>query len=693
MKGNLRIVLVALIATGFIMACNLLDEVVRGSGNWYVSTMGNDSNDCLSEMTACRTIQAAINRASEGSNIHIGAGTYTERIRVNKDGLRIFGADEDTTIIDGGGAGTVLTIGFDGASTGDGVLNVLMSQLTIQNGSADRGGGILIRPDAYAVLVLMRIQNNTARVGAGLANDGNADIYDLSIVSNYATEHCGGVHNVGIYQMFSGEVSDNSTDGYGGGICNEAGATMTMRRPRILRNTAAIVSNVGAGGVYNAGTVGLYNGLVDGNRARGNGGGIFNVSQMTIGRTTISHNFTAQEGGGIFTCAGEMEASTVTGNSGNTAVFAEYGGSFDTGPGVCLRPTDVFLLENSTISGNDFIGLGVNGNFRLESSTIVYNQYGFGVLGLSFLIDSPEADWYIQNMLIAYNLGGDCFDPPPLLPDGGHNLDSDGSCPFNRSDDLSNQHPMLGALADNGGGTWTHELLPPLNSNPAIDHGGTDCPDQDQRAVMRPQEGDGDGTPECDIGAFEVEEFGRLSIPLVESTPTPIASPEPATVTFIKNAFCRKGPGVNYDDIASGLNGQTATVEGRNQDNSWWYILNPDGKTRCWVSNTTVETHGPANESPILPAPPLPDPVNEFVIGKRMCSPNGFKILLSWSKPTADFMGYRLYRNSELIATFKSNQTTYQDSPPMQQSLFYELAVYNSNGSSEHMRVDDPGCP
>ena len=61
---------------------------------------------------------------------------------------------------------------------------------------------------------------------------------------------------------------------------------------------------------------------------------------------------------------------------------------------------------------------------------------------------------------------------------------------------------MLGPLADNGGPTETHDLLP---GSPAIDAGSPGCPppDTDQRGVARPQ-----GVA-CDIGAVEVPEPSR----------------------------------------------------------------------------------------------------------------------------------------------------------------------------------------
>ncbi len=108
----------------------------------------------------------------------------------------------------------------------------------------------------------------------------------------------------------------------------------------------------------------------------------------------------------------------------------------------------------------------------------------------------------ITNTVIANSLsGGDCI-TGGLIIDGGHNIDSDGSCgldPANGS--LPNTDPVLGPLQNNGGSTWTHALL---GSSPAIDAGDDgQCPATDQRGAPRPVDGNGDGLAVCDIGSFE----------------------------------------------------------------------------------------------------------------------------------------------------------------------------------------------
>ena len=79
-----------------------------------------------------------------------------------------------------------------------------------------------------------------------------------------------------------------------------------------------------------------------------------------------------------------------------------------------------------------------------------------------------------------------------------HNLIEDGSCNADLSGD-----PMLDSLADNGGDTWTHALLP---GSPAIDMiPAISCTlPTDQRGAPRPVVQTSSDTP-CDIGAFELQ--------------------------------------------------------------------------------------------------------------------------------------------------------------------------------------------
>jgi hypothetical protein len=100
---------------------------------------------------------------------------------------------------------------------------------------------------------------------------------------------------------------------------------------------------------------------------------------------------------------------------------------------------------------------------------------------------------------------------------------------------------VLGPLQFNGGPTETHALLP---GSPAMDAGNAGCADgngqplpTDQRGKARPVDGNGDGTPACDIGAFEffpmLNDLVTLASGLATSFhPTPVSGGPAGTFTI-----------------------------------------------------------------------------------------------------------------------------------------------------------------
>jgi hypothetical protein len=100
--------------------------------------------------------------------------------------------------------------------------------------------------------------------------------------------------------------------------------------------------------------------------------------------------------------------------------------------------------------------------------------------------------------------------------------------------------------------------------------------------------------------------FRYLVEPLVTDTPTPTPTPVPPMAKSLQDANCRLGPDVRYDLVAGLLKGQTALIEGRNQDSSWWWILIPNGNAHCWIWADLVEVTGDVAGLRVIIPPPLP---------------------------------------------------------------------------------------
>ncbi|MEW5988836.1 MAG: right-handed parallel beta-helix repeat-containing protein, partial [Chloroflexota bacterium] len=220
---------------------------------------------------------------------------------------------------------------------------------------------------------------------------------------------------------------------------------------------------------------------------------------ITVTQTSISGNSFSGlggYGGGIYLLCGYMtiRESTIEGNTATTG-STSYGGGIDAG--------GTLTLTNSTVSANQANqGGGINfsscGAVVLTNSTIANNTAtsGGGIQDQQYYGGSLT----LKNSVVADNSGGNCVNFGEVHS-AGYNLDSGNTCGFTNPGDLINTDPLLGPLQDNGGPTWTHALL---EGSPAVDAAdNVGCPTIDQRGISRPQDGDGDGSAVCDIGAFE----------------------------------------------------------------------------------------------------------------------------------------------------------------------------------------------
>lgn len=251
-------------------------------------------------------------------------------------------------------------------------------------------------------------------------------------------------------------------------------------------------------GIASRGTLTVVDSIVRDNDHWSFGGGIRSMDgTLTITNSTISGNQSDMNGGGIFHTGGPLtiRGSTISGNTARRTTA--IGGGIITGNGTTAT------IVNSTVSGNTANGeaggiSNAGGTLTIVSSTITDNHapVAGGLAGVATL----------TNTILAGNTPTDCWVSP--LTDGGSNLVGtgcngliDGKNGTMAGTPEAPLDPLLGPLADNGGPTWTHALLP---GSPAIGTGrGEVCADaatvagRDQRGETRP------AGPYCDIGAYD----------------------------------------------------------------------------------------------------------------------------------------------------------------------------------------------
>ena len=479
----------------------------------------------------------AVHLATDDGN---GLPIITSELTIDGRGATIVRSDADGTP-----DFRILHVAATGALT--------LNDLTLLKGSVNTdgtglGGGAVFNAGAVVLNNVTISGNKSGTDGGGISNlGGTLTIADSVVSHNIVVNSGGGIRNRnGDATLTNTVVSDNLSTttadaGAGGGIASIAvngNATLVLNKSVVARNT---VNGLGGGGIDNAADsrstarVSLNSSTVSDNVANGIdhtsglGGGIqnsflrtaFNATAiLTLNDSTVSGN-TGVDGGGIssaidftanLTLILVLNRSTV---SGNEAI----GNGFQVGNGGGIYIVNgASLLANSTVSGNTATGAGeLSGlgggimnagltdisRMTLINTTVSDNSAASGGGGLANTQFEGDTEARFANSIVAENsapAGANCLNFAGTLVSLGHNLENADTCNFDQPTDVISVNPLIAPLADNGGGTQTHALLP---GSLAIDSAdGSTCAAPpingiDQRGVVRPQ------GAECDIGAYE----------------------------------------------------------------------------------------------------------------------------------------------------------------------------------------------
>ena len=366
-----------------------------------------DSGDAVNSL---REAIICANNNPDASTINLPAGTYTLTITgVDEDAAANGDLDilEDLTLAGAGAASTIIqagTLGPSDAPAPNGIHRVFQ---LLAGGNAEFSG------------VTIRHGLRAGTLGGGIltTDDGNLTLTDC-VVSDNEAERGGGIYHgsSGTLTLNRTTLSDNLAD-KGGGLLNNNGDVVIVE--------STVSGNTGTtqgGGFINTGmTMSLTGSTVSGNSGGiSGGGGIFNRVPLTVANSTISGNSAAGSGGGIHNSGGSASLDlvhvTITDNTAD-----DDDNDIGDGGGVFDRTTG-FSARNSIIGGN------------IDTGT-----------------EAPDVAGTLNSL--------------------GHNLVQNTAGATIAGDQTGNiygQDPLLGLLANNGGPTLTHALLP---GSPAIDAG------------------------------------------------------------------------------------------------------------------------------------------------------------------------------------------------------------------------------
>jgi CSLREA domain-containing protein len=367
------------------------------------------------------------------------------------------GADQ---IVFATGPGTILLSGAPLPAVVDDltITGLGANQLTVDGADQTRvfeiAGGVAVQISDLTIA-----RGRSTNDGAGILNWGTLTISNCTLSANATTTNGGGIFNAGTLTIGNSSFSSNSALN-GGGIYNDGGG-LIMNSTFSGNFTGGIAPFAGGGGaILNQVMLTVMGSTLSGNTA-GNGGGMVNTGgDLTVINTTLSGNEAINSGGGISNLSFML---TIT-NSTFAANRSDSNGDA-TGKGGGISDTwSVVTIHNSVVARN-FNGTGTRASDLEGTADAASSSNLIGVdTGLSGISNGTNGN---------------------LIGAPGAPID-----------------PLLGPLSDNGGLTQTHALL---SGSPAIDSGDDSlCPAADQRGVLRPHDGDGDGAATCDMSAFEV---------------------------------------------------------------------------------------------------------------------------------------------------------------------------------------------
>lgn len=500
-----------------------------------------------------------------GSTIDLSSGSNTGALVVDSPyGLTITGLGAQNLTISAGGNSYVLDVQRTGDEYGYPGLNV--SDVTLTDGDGTYGGAVHVERGTQFNLSDSSVTDSTAygdfnsygpflvkaAAGGGIYNAGKTTITNTTITGNQSVGNNGpwgggGVDNLSVMSISNSTITGNYSTSMGGGVMN--GVT---KYPTKLSIDNSTISNNQA--KYSGGGVVAFDGIIGGTKY---GSSHNEISNTTIsGNTTTDNNGNGRGGGVSMKYVGGSDNWTITHSTIGDGNGADYGGGLD----ASFVSGHVNLID-STVSGNDstYVGGGVYlyGNaqkypdsVQFQNSTIASNSTGYGGGGIFLNTYIQQEGFYgpnttkypahttVGSTIVADNTaGGSPNDLDQATIDGAHQLhngvqpkDSTPGFGFDMSFDLVenpgtaditelppgsnifNTDPQLGALADNGGPTFTHL---PAATSPVIDKGNAPSGlTTDQRGQPRTV----DTTPG---NAADGTDIGSVELPAGTGPPTP----------------------------------------------------------------------------------------------------------------------------------------------------------------------------
>jgi CSLREA domain-containing protein len=379
----------------------------------------------------------------------------------------------------------------------------LQNSIINDNHAALIGGGIFSYIGTFTI-ENATIEGNTANIAGGVATfSGYMEISGTTVAYNSATSQGGGFFNVGDIHLLSSIIHANTAQ-EGGGFYNNETSLITSNQTDLVGNSAQI-----GGGLYNLGYIGITDSSLQNNSVEYEGGGLYNLAGYAEFDRSSFYANSAQTGGAIYNASSELQAEEIGSltDSMNKHISELFYSALATQrenagqsalpdlpvPGVVTIMTSTIGVNSATDQGGAIYNLG---EVQLNNDTFSDN---LAEEGDSIFNGDALSRVVILNTILASSDVDDNCAGFQTIESGGYNLETGDSCGLHSEGDLIETDPLLMLINFPGIGLSSR--------SPAIDAGSNQaCSDTDQRGVIRPIDGTGDGMAICDIGSYEAPE-------------------------------------------------------------------------------------------------------------------------------------------------------------------------------------------
>lgn len=378
----------------------------------YVAITGTDSGDCSTPVSACLTIQYAVDRAGEGDKVRVATGVYTDVNVRPRDDVTTTGVVTQVVYIS-----KTLTIqgGYTTSNGFAGPPNPISYPTTLD--AQGRGRVLYISGDISPTIEGLRITGGDATGLWSEPGDGlGGGVYVSSTAATFSD-------NV-VYGNIASRSDDWSASGNGGGMCVRANS-ITLKSNTIRDNIAGMYRHGMGGGLTIVGNnVVLRDNRIVSNTAAFTTAVYVAAGGLLIGgdSVTLTGNTILSNTGAVFSFDSSMafgggmaisgDNATLNGNTiqGNITTVS---GRYNCGGGLYLEDINITLNDNiirgniATISGEAGDGGGIcehsysgQGNTVLNGNVIEGNVgsiSGLGIGGGAFLYKSNGPGNFVFN--------------------------------------------------------------------------------------------------------------------------------------------------------------------------------------------------------------------------------------------------------------------------------------------------------